>query len=54
MEKLYDLWFVNYERDTTSVCGTGIPESEIDERIRQMQEIYSAEGYDIVAAPSQL
>lgn len=54
MEKLYDLWFVNYERDTSSVCDTGIPESEIDERIRQMQEIYSADGYDIVAAPSQI
>ncbi|MBB6446866.1 hypothetical protein [Bacillus benzoevorans] len=54
MEKLYDLWFVNYEHDMSSVCDKGIPESEIDERIRQMQEIYSAEGFDIVAAPSQL
>lgn len=54
MEKLYDLWFVNYERDTSSVCDTGIPESEIEERIRQIQEIYTVEGYDVVAYPSQM
>lgn len=54
MEKLYDLWFVSYERDTPTVCDTGIPESELDERIRQIQEIYSAEGLDVVAAPSQM
>jgi hypothetical protein len=54
MEKLYDLWFVNYEQDTSSVCDKGIPESEIDERIRQIQEFYSVEGYDVVAAPAQM
>nr|WP_295970152.1 hypothetical protein [uncultured Bacillus sp.] len=54
MEKLYDLWFVSYEFDTSSVCDTDIPESEIDERIRQFQEIYAAEGFHIVASPSQI